>query len=78
MGVCHFSLTTLQPHSSVFAFRSHFFRNVKKIFLPSKTEENIEEEGLVVFPPEMKRNQNNHFHSLQIFLLHRHLRKFFG
>jgi len=39
--------------------------------------ENIEE-GLVVFPPEMKRNQNNHFHSLQIVLLQRHLQKFFG
>jgi hypothetical protein len=40
--------------------------------------ENIEEEGLVVFPPEMKRNQNNHFHSLQIVLLHRLLQKIFG
>jgi len=47
MGVCHFSSTTLQPHSSVLAFRSHFFRNVKKIFLPLKTVENIEEEGLL-------------------------------
>ena len=43
MGVCHFSPTTLQPHSSVLAFRTHFFRNVKKIFLPFKTVENIEE-----------------------------------
>jgi len=75
MGVCHFSPTTLQPHSSVLAFRTHFFRNVKKIFLPFKTVENIEE-GLVVFPPEIKRNQNNHFHSLQIVSLHRHLHKF--
>jgi hypothetical protein len=32
MGVCHFSLTTLQPHSSVLAFRSHFFRNVSQFY----------------------------------------------
>jgi hypothetical protein len=37
-----------------------FKEMLKKIFLPFKTEENIEE-GLVVFLPEMKRNQNNHF-----------------
>jgi hypothetical protein len=37
-----------------------FKEMLKKIFLPFKTEENIEE-CLVVFPPEMKRNQNNHF-----------------
>jgi hypothetical protein len=45
-----------------------FKEMLKKIFLPFKTEENIEE-GLVVFPPEMKRNQNNHFSQSSNFVV---------
>ena len=38
MGVCHFSPTTLKPHSSVLAFRSHFSRNVRQFSTNKNTD----------------------------------------